>query len=116
MSVTLFRDQNAPRIKKDIDDVIVAGAPEQHGQLMYAGHRETIKSGIWECTDGSFTADYDGIVEFCHVLEGGATITTDKGDVCDVSAGDSFVLEAGLRTRWDVDTYIKKHFVICAVP
>ncbi len=115
MSLILFRDADVPRVRKDIGDAVVSGAPEQHFELKYAGHDGTIKSGIWSSTAGSFVANYDGIVEFCHVLEGAAKITTDTGGSFEVSAGDAFVLEEGLRTTWHVDSYIKKHFVICAV-
>ncbi|WP_299546640.1 cupin domain-containing protein [uncultured Tateyamaria sp.] len=116
MSVTLFQDTPTPRVKKDIGNAIVSGEPVQHVELKYAGHGDTIKSGIWDCTAGAFTADYDGIVEFCRVLEGGATITTHTGDTFQVTAGDAFVIEAGLRTTWKVESYIKKHFVICSIP
>ncbi|WP_415401758.1 cupin domain-containing protein [Tateyamaria sp. SN3-11] len=115
MSFTLFRDTPVPRVKKDTGNAVVSGDPVQHSELKYAGHGDTIKSGIWDCTAGAFTADYDGITEFCHVLEGGATITTGAGETHKVAAGDAFVMEAGLRTTWTVERYIKKHFVICAV-
>ncbi|WP_299615981.1 cupin domain-containing protein [uncultured Tateyamaria sp.] len=115
MTFTLFRETPAPRVKKDVGDAVVAGDPVQHSELKYISHCDTIKAGIWECAAGAFTANYDGITEFCHVLEGGASITTDAGETYHVSAGDAFVMEAGLRTTWTVDTYIKKHFMICTV-
>jgi uncharacterized cupin superfamily protein len=102
-----------PRVEKDISDAILDGSPQQHSQLMYSGHEDTIKSGIWESTAGVFRADYEGIFEFCHVLEGSAVIKTSDGDVYSVEAGDGFVLDAGLKTEWTVDSYIKKHFLIC---
>lgn len=115
MQFTLFRDTDTQRIKKDIGEAVVSGQPEQHAELKYAGHNDSIKSGIWDCTVGTFRADYDGIVEFCHILEGEATITTEAGDEYTVSAGDAFVIEEGVRTTWTVDAYVKKHFVICTV-
>lgn len=113
MKLTLFKDQTPARVEKDISGDIVSGAPKQFSQLMYAGHQDTIKSGIWESSAGVFRADYDGIFEFCHVLDGSATIRTDAGEEYMVEAGDGFVLDAGLKTEWMVDTYIRKHFVIC---
>lgn len=115
MSFTLFRETPVPRTKKDTGDAVVSGDAIQHSELKYSGLGDTIKSGIWDCTAGVFKADYDGITEFCHVLEGGATITTDAGDSYVVEAGDAFVMEAGLRTTWTIESYIKKHFVICAI-
>ena len=114
MKLTKFSDQNPPRVEKDLTGAIIRGEPRQHSQLMYAGHGDEIKSGIWESTAGVFTATMTDLVEFCHVLEGAATIKTSDGNTYSVSAGDAFVMEAGLETEWTVDTYIKKHFVICA--
>ncbi|WP_299139371.1 cupin domain-containing protein [uncultured Tateyamaria sp.] len=115
MTFTLFRDTAVPRVQKDTGNATLSGDPVQHAELKFAGHNDTIKSGIWDCTAGAFRADYDGITEFCHVLEGGATITTDTGETYEVAQGDAFVMAAGLRTTWTVPHYIKKHFVICAV-
>ena len=115
MSYSLFRDTPAPRIQKDIGEAVVAGHPVQHAELKFSDQGAAFKSGVWDCTAGTFTANYDGIVEFCHVLEGEATITTGTGETYQVGAGDAFVLDAGLRTTWTVDTYIKKHFVISEV-
>lgn len=33
-----------------------------------------------------------------------------------VKAGDGFVMDNGLQPVWHVDNYVKKHFVIVAVP
>jgi len=115
MKLTLFRDQTPARVEKDIAADIVSGQPTQHSQLMASVHKETIKSGIWESTAGVFTAVMQDQIEFCHILEGGALIKTGDGNSYSVTAGDAFVMESGLQTEWTVDTYIKKHFVICAV-
>lgn len=115
MKFTLFRDCNATPVEKDISDDIVSGTPRQHAQLLFAGQQDTIKSGIWESTAGVFTAVMKDQIEFCHILEGGATIRTGDGGSFTVAAGDAFVMESGLETEWTVEDYIKKHFVICAV-
>lgn len=114
MTFTHFAAHTPPRIQKDLAGTIVSGAPVQHSQLMYAGHQDAVKSGIWESTAGVFTAVMQDLVEFCHILEGSATIRIGSGETFDVKAGDAFVMEAGLHTEWTVDTYVKKHFVICA--
>ena len=114
MKFTKFSNQTPPRVQKDIADDIVSGAPVQHSQLMYAGHHDAIKSGIWESTAGQFTAVMQDLVEFCHILEGSATIKIGSGESFEVKAGDAFVMEAGLQTEWTVDEYVKKHFVICS--
>lgn len=115
MKFTLFRDTTTPRIEKDIAADIVSGAPCQHSQLMFSGNGDTLKSGIWESTAGVFRAVMQDQIEFCHILEGGATIRTEHGETFVVAAGDAFVMESGLHLEWTVDDYVKKHFVICAV-
>ena len=115
MNITLFSDQSPARVEKDISADIVSGAPRQFVELMFSGQQDKIKSGIWECSAGAFKANYHGIVEFCYILEGSATITTQSGQSVTVRKGDGFVLDQGLETEWVVETHIKKQFFICSV-
>lgn len=115
MKLTLFREQSPDRVEKEIADSIVSGSPRQHAELMFSGQSDTIKSGVWESTAGVFTAVMQDQIEFCHIIEGGATIRTGDGGEFTVKAGDAFVMESGLHTEWTVDEFVKKHFVICAV-
>lgn len=110
-----FREHDVPRVQMDFSKNFVSGNPVQHSELKFNGQDGKVRSGIWECSAGVFTADYNGIIEFCHVIEGDATIKTSDGKEFSVSAGDGFILDAGLKTEWTVDTYIKKHFMICNV-
>ncbi len=111
----VFKNHDVPRVQNDISATIVSGNPEHYAELKFARQDGKVRSGIWESTAGVFTADYDGIVEFCHILEGSARIKTEDGKEFEVSAGDGFVLDAGLKTEWTVDSFIKKHFMICKV-
>jgi len=113
MTVTLFSDHTPPKNEKDVSADTISGDPRQFVDLMYSGQADTMKSGIWECHAGSFSASYDGIVEFCHILEGSAVITASDGTSWTVRAGDGFVLDEGLQTEWVVETFVKKHFFIC---
>lgn len=115
MTITLFRDHAPARNEKDISADIISGTPRQFAQLMYSGKDGALKSGIWESSAGAFRASYNGIVEFCHILEGSATITSSDGQTVTVTAGDAFVLDEGLETEWTVETFVKKHFFISAV-
>ncbi|MBU2891338.1 cupin domain-containing protein [Celeribacter halophilus] len=116
MKFIKFSEMNPPRIEKDLTGSVVAGSPVQHSQMIYDGHGGAIKSGIWESTAGVFTATMTDFVECCHILEGSAAIKASDGNTYTVEAGDAFVMEAGLRTEWTVETYIKKHFVITSIP
>ncbi len=114
-TITLFKEHDVPRIQNDISSNIISGEPVQHSELKFNGQNGKVRSGIWESTAGVFKAEYNGIIEFCHVLEGGATIKTSNGKEFIVTAGDGFILDAGLKTEWTVSTFIKKHFMICEV-
>lgn len=113
MNLTKFKDHQVPRVQNDISASIVSGEPVQHAELKFSGHDEKVRAGIWESTAGVFTADYAGIVEFCHILDGSARIKTEDGKIFDVAAGDGFILDSGLKTEWTVDSFVKKHFMIC---
>ncbi len=114
MKITLFREQTPPKNQKDISADTISGDPRQFVELMYLGPGETTKSGIWECHAGSFRASYTGIVEFCHILEGSAVVTASDGQSVTVNQGDAFVLDEGLQAEWHVESFVKKHFFICA--
>lgn len=115
MKLVKFSDTDAPKVQKDLGDTIVSGTPVQHVQLKFLGAQDSFKSGVWESTAGVFSADYTGIIEFCQILEGSASIRTGDGKTITVTAGDAFVLDDGLQTEWTVDEYVKKNFVICTV-
>ena len=50
-----------------------------------------------------------------HILDGSASIKTEDGNEFQVSAGDGFTLDSGLKVEWTVETFVKKHFMICQV-
>lgn len=115
MQITHFNEHDVPRVQNDISAAIVSGQPVHHAEVKYLGNEGKIRSGVWESTAGVFTADYAGIVEFCHILEGSATIKTQDGKEFKVAAGDGFVLDEGLKAEWTVDNFVKKHFMITQV-
>ena len=64
---------------------------------------------IWECEPSQFQWHYND-KEICLVIEGQATIKTQKGEVYDIKAGDLVEFPAGLSCEWVVTKSIKKHF------
>ncbi|WP_282095402.1 cupin domain-containing protein [Epibacterium ulvae] len=112
-SFILFGAPEVPRTIKDDSANLISGKAEQ-GVWLYSNDTQSgSKFGIWECNAGRFRATMDGITEFCHILEGEAEVTNlaDRSTRI-IRAGDSFVMEAGLRTEWYVPVYIKKCFAI----
>lgn len=69
--------------------------------------------GLWECDEGTFTADRSAFAEVCYIIEGEAVIATDGvSDDRVVSAGSLFVLPRGWRGTWTVHERVRKAFVL----
>ncbi len=69
-------------------------------------------AGIWESTPGVWRMDYNGIWEFCSIIEGSCVITPDGGVPVTLSAGDTFICEPGLSGTWRVITTMQKYFTV----
>ncbi len=112
-----FADQTTDPIKRDVaDEDIIEGSPDQHVWSHFVGANETFKSGMWDCAAGVFRGPMNNQIEFCHIVEGEATIEIPGGETYTVKAGDSFVMDNGLQPVWHVGKYVRKHYVICSVP
>ena len=64
---------------------------------------------IWECEPSKFQWNYDD-KEICFIIEGKATISTQKGEIYEIKAGDLVEFPAGLCCEWEVIKRIKKHY------
>lgn len=91
-----FNDPAVPHVNKVVDPTsVIDGDPAQKSWLFADIASTGTRSGMWDCQAGS------------------AEITNlDDDTTKTVQAGDAFVMEPGLRTKWVVKDYIKKHFVI----
>mmetsp|Transcript_19875 Transcript_19875/g.34007 ORF Transcript_19875/g.34007 Transcript_19875/m.34007 type:complete len:121 (-) Transcript_19875:72-434(-) len=93
-----------------------AGAGE--GECKIAGvffSRENgVKTGIWECSPGSFPVEKRTNTESCYILAGKVKITDMDKDNAEVEMGpgESFVLEKGSSVRWTIIETCRKFFVI----
>jgi len=67
--------------------------------------------GIWECTPGKVSCTYEEW-EFCHIIQGKAVLTNDKGKKWTVKKGDAFIIPAGFKGSWETVTKLRKHYVI----
>ena len=112
---TKFADCTTDAVQRDISETIVSGAPVHTGWPHFVGDNGNVRSGVWESTAGVFTGPMNDQIEFCHIIEGEAKIVAD-GKEFTVKAGDGFVMDNGLQPVWHVDKYVKKHFVIVAIP
>lgn len=88
----------------------LAGAPVESVHVLHndAGGR----SGIWECTPGSFDSARNGDTELMHFLAGAGTITTADGTVHDIRPGVVLVAPDGWRGTWDIRETVRKVYTI----
>ncbi len=115
-TLTHFSHNDATAVTKDTSEVRVSGDPAHTSWLHFSGAGDTVRSGVWQSTDGQFKGPMNSQIEFCHILEGEATLTLEDGTEHRVEAGDSFVMDNGLQPVWTVPRFVKKSFVIVQLP
>ena len=111
-----FSDNPVEAIKQDTSAVTISGKPEHTVWVHFKGDNDNFRAGIWESTAGVFHGPQNNQIEYCHILEGGASIKTQDGNEFEVSAGDGFVMDNGLQPIWTVKDRVKKQWVIVSVP
>jgi len=92
----------------------LAGMPVESFHVL---HRDANgRSGIWECTPGSFNSARNGDSELMHFVAGAGTITTVDGTVHEISPGVVLVAPDGWRGTWDIRETVRKVYTIWAAP
>ncbi|MEZ5872624.1 MAG: cupin domain-containing protein [Nitratireductor sp.] len=90
-------------------DRIVGGEPRF--TTWNVEERDGLYAGIWQSTPGSWRIQYDEW-EYCRILSGVSIIREEGGEVREVKAGDSFILQPGFRGIWEVVETTRKEYVI----
>jgi uncharacterized cupin superfamily protein len=72
---------------------------------------EKYRFGVWETTVGKWRRDV-AEAEFCYILSGSATFTTDDNRSWTFGAGDTVFLPANCFGVWDVTEPLRKTFVV----
>ena len=70
--------------------------------------------GVWECTEGRFTADRTRSSEFCHFISGEVEMTHKDGTKQRLGPGDAVNLPLGWTGEWRVIARVRKLYVITA--
>ncbi len=115
-TLTKFSDCDTQAVVQDNSHNVISGAPQHTVWVHFKGADETVRAGIWESTAGEFRGPMNDQIEYCHILEGEATIRTEDGNAFHVKAGDGFVMDNGLQPVWTVKDRVKKQWVIVSVP
>jgi len=88
------------------------GQPQQTLWNLFQDNSKQMLSGIWECSEGKWQADYSSKSEFCHILAGKVVLTDESGEQSSFSQGDSFVIPSGFVGTWEVIEPVQKLYVI----
>ena len=62
----------------------------------------------WSCKPSEFDWEYDQ-EEHCYIIEGKVTVEGEKNTVT-IKPGDYVIFPKGLKCKWSVHKYIKKHY------
>ena len=72
-----------------------------------------IRVGVWECTEGQFTADRTSIAEYCHIISGSALVEDDtEQSAREIKSGDLLVLPKGWKGRWTIKEHMRKLYIL----
>lgn len=71
-----------------------------------------VETGVWECVPGTFTAFRDGYDEIAHIVSGMATVTSNDGEVVELSPGSTLVTPAGWKGNWTIHETVRKVYVL----
>ncbi|WP_286238124.1 cupin domain-containing protein [Neptuniibacter halophilus] len=111
-TLTTMTDCSVEPMTADLDGwKVIAGNPGMKTWIEYTSPDESMITGCWEATPGTYHATYASW-EFIHIIEGEAVITPDGGEPKTIKAGDALMLEADFVGTWEIKQKIFKHFAI----
>lgn len=73
--------------------------------------KEDIDTGIFECSAGSYRRGVKQ-AEVMHILSGSGSFTTDGEEPVTFEGGDTLFFEANTQGVWQVETPMRKFYVI----
>ena len=105
-------DKTVAPIETDLDGwKKVEGNPTMKTWIEYTSPDESMITGCWEATPGTYHATY-AAWEFVHLIEGHVVITPDDDEPKRFGPGDAFIVEAGFSGTWEIQEKVYKHFAI----
>ncbi|TBU90336.1 cupin domain-containing protein [Stutzerimonas kirkiae] len=89
----------------------VTGPEQSH--TFYQDAALGIDSGFWAAEPGIIELDFGtGQCELCTLLQGRVRLTTEDGHEAIYAAGDTFIMPAGFRGRWETLETVRKYYLI----
>lgn len=90
---------------------VIEGAPQSAAKIFYTSSDEKFCAGLYACTAGKWRVSYTED-EFCTLLEGSVTLTSENGATQTFTAPSSFLIPAGFQGFWQPHGNLRKYFVI----
>jgi uncharacterized protein len=88
----------------------ISGEPVESVHVFHDDGRA--RTGVWECTPGSFDSARNGDTEVMHFVAGAGTITSADGTVYEIRPGAVIVAPDGRSGVWDIRETARKVYVI----
>lgn len=79
---------------------------------LWRSEDERVQIGVWECTEGRFSADRSTSSEMCHILSGRACLKMLDGETRILKAGDLLVLPRGWKGEWTIIERVRKLYIL----
>ena len=90
---------------------VIEGTPQSAAKVLYTSSDEKFYAGLYACTAGKWRVSYTED-EFCTLLEGSVTLTSEDGASQTFTAPVSFLIPAGFKGFWEPHGNLRKYFVI----
>ncbi len=110
-SIVDFRDPVATEETAPAREKVLTGAPRTQVSNHYADAGSRFFAGTWASTTGKWRVSYTEH-EFCHLLEGRVTITSDDGREWRFGPGDTWVIPAGFSGIWETVEPARKRYAM----
>ena len=92
----------------------IEGDQKEAALMLWTSADKKMKTGIWECTPGRFTADRTQNAEVCHLLAGRVTVHNSDGTSQEIGAGEMFALPLGWCGEWTIHEQTRKIYTMIA--
>lgn len=110
-SIVDFRDSVQAEESAPARDTVLSGAPRTRVSNHYSERGGQFFAGTWESTAGKWRVSYSEH-EFCHLLEGRVTLTSEDGREWKFGPGDTWVIPAGFSGTWETVEPVRKRYAM----
>ena len=86
---------------------------QEASKELWASADGRIRAGVWECTEGQFTADRTKIAEYCHIISGSAIVENENDKTRrSITTGDLLILPVGWKGTWTITSHMRKLYIL----